>query len=242
MDSRPPVFFFAAPAHPPFFPKNTLGVCVPVIYPLVTSCLLSTDPLAEQVAWGLLGGNLVALRREITSRQYNQPRYLLLPTSVKAANAQPIVEGILVVSPSVWHSLNSRFAMRLSDVYTDMEPLEVRRALWSGTLDTVNSITSEAIDLMSSVHKSHFRRINDRLAALHLVLRRLQASIETGASDANQVESLYKGYLDSTQELSPSHIHLFCGAACCSPESATSSPICLPVSVREATGRDTTVL
>src|SRR5262249_59999873 len=108
--------------------------------PLVRSCLLSADPLGDQVAWALLEGDLVALRRETSDSRSYQPRYLLLPTSTKSAIAQPIEDDIGSVADRLTF-LEFSISHEARDVYTDLDPLAVRAGLWGGTLDLVNGIT-----------------------------------------------------------------------------------------------------
>lgn len=202
IQSRPPVFYFAAPANMHIRPEEYADGLRPAIMPLVKSCLISTDPLAQEVAWGLLEGDLVATRRETGTRRYNQPWYLLLSAfaeSFPAQLARSIEDDIATVADRLTY-LEFSIGHEARDVYTDIEPLAVRAGMWGGTLDIVNTVTGEVIDLLPSVRKSEFRRINERLAALHLVLRRLQTYIETATSDAGQVDRKYSGYLDGTDD------------------------------------------
>jgi hypothetical protein len=198
-ESQPPAFFFAAPVNVPVKPEEYAEELRPAIMPLVRSCLISADPLADQVAWALLEGDLVALRREISRVRTYQPRYLLLPAYAKSSSAQPIEEDIGSVADRLTF-LEFSIGHEARDVYTDWEPLAVRSGMWGGTLDLVNRVTGEAIDLLPSVHRSHLGRINERLTTLHLVLRRLQTSIEPSASDADQVLRKYTSYLDGTDD------------------------------------------
>jgi len=200
IESRPPVFFFAAPVDPPLKPEEYAESLRPAIMPMVKQCLISSDPLANHVAWALLEGDLVALRREVAvARRSYEPRYLLLPASSKSAAARPIEDDINAIADRLTF-LEFTIGHEARDVYTDIEPLTVRASIWSGTLDLVNAVTGEAIDLLPSAHKSDLVRINDRLAAVHLVLRHLQGRIETATSDTAQVVSKYEGYLDSTDD------------------------------------------
>jgi hypothetical protein len=199
VESRPPLFFFVAPVDAPAFPEAYVVSLRPAIAPLVKTCLLSPDPLAGEVAWGVLEGDIVTLRREMSTRAFNQPRYLLLPTSARATEAPALEAEIGALADRLTY-LEFSIGHEAHDVYTDIEPLAVRSAMWGGTLDLVNEVTGEAIDLLPAAHRAHLKQINDRLSALHLVLRWLQTLIETAASDTTQVESKYNGYLDGTDD------------------------------------------
>ena len=199
IESRPPVFFFAAPTEVPIKPEEYAESLRPSIMPLVRTCLRSTDPLANHVAWALLEGDLVALRREVSSQRAFEPRYLLLPASAKSPTARPIEDDIDRVTDSLTF-LEFSIGHETRDVDTDIDPLASRAGIWGGTLDVVNTLTGEAIDLLPSAHKSSLGRINERLAAIHLVIRNLQTRIETATSDAVQVVRKYDNYLDSTDE------------------------------------------
>ncbi len=131
LESRPSVFYFAAPTTPPARREDYAGKSMPAIYPLVKSCLRSDDPLSEEVAWGTLEGNLVVLRREMIGSDFYQSWYLLLPTADKQVSAKEIEEDLGMIASGLIY-LEFSFGHEARDVYTDIEPLNTRQALWGG--------------------------------------------------------------------------------------------------------------
>jgi hypothetical protein len=198
IETRPPVFFYAAPTTPPLRAEEYGESLRDVISPLISGCLLSEDPLSAQVAWGLVEGRLVALRSEISNSQFYMPRYLLFPTStinLHRTNEQDIG---LVANQLTY--LEFTIGLEAKYTSTDIEPLSVRSALWGGTLDRVADVTGDAADLLASAGRRQTAAINRRLTSLYMTLRRLETFIETATSDSTGIERKHRGYVDGTDD------------------------------------------
>ena len=198
-ESRPSVFYFAVPTTPPARREDYASERMPAIYPLVKSCLGSDDPLSEEVAWGTLEGDLVVLRREMICSDFYQSWYLLLPTAAKHVSPKEIEEDLGMMASGLTY-LEFSFGHEARDVYTDIEPLSTRRALWGGTLDAVSYMTDRVFDLLPTLGQSDFKRVSAELAALDMVLHRLQERLEEASSDTVQVQLKFNSYMNSSED------------------------------------------
>lgn len=199
IESRPPVFFYAAPTSSPLAPQAYVTDLSSTIRPLVKSCLLTDDPLSDQVAWGVLAGDLVTLRHELSHSRSYQSRYLLLPTVATSSTTEPIEDKLGTIADLLTY-LEFSVGHETRDVYTDMDPLSSRSATWGGTLDSMEDLTSEGMELLPRRSRASRLRIRNRLAQLRTTLQRLQVSIEKGATSVNGVEQSYKNYIDGTDD------------------------------------------
>jgi hypothetical protein len=198
IDTNPPVFFYVEPADPPRQAEDYATTLREAILPLMQACLFSNDPRSEQVSWGLIDGHLAVLRREVSTKDYFHPRYLVLPTAASAKRRSleddfgRIADQLTYVEFSIGHDAD--------EIYHDMEPLAVRGAKWGGTLDDVAEVTGSAADLLAASGRNSVGAINERLASLHILLRRMETFVEKSASDTNQVEREYLSAVADTDD------------------------------------------
>ncbi|HEV2238019.1 MAG TPA: hypothetical protein VGR57_15265 [Ktedonobacterales bacterium] len=198
IETRPPVFFYADPHTPPRYPEQYARSLREFIAPLVSGCLLSQDALSAQVAWGLVEGNLVTLRSEISNSEYYFPRYLLLPTL--SSRLRGGIELDIGTIANQLTYLEFTIGLEARYTYTALDPLAARGALWGGTLDTVADVTGDAADLLASAGRNHIKTINRRLTSLNMILRRLETFIEKAASDSYEVQRKHTSYIDGTDD------------------------------------------
>jgi hypothetical protein len=197
IETRPPLFFFAAPANIPLLADEYAESMRDAIAPLVSGCLLTEDPLSAQIGWGVLEGHVVTLRGEISNREFYRPRYLMFPTA--APSHRTIEQDIGFIADQLTF-LEFNIGLGARSIADEMDPLNVKSALWGATLDRVANVTGDAADLLASVGRRNTATINHRLASLHLIVRRLETFIEKAASDSNQIERTLGSYVDNTDD------------------------------------------
>jgi hypothetical protein len=198
VEASPPVFFFASPITPPRHAEEYAVSLREAVAPLIRACLLSSDPLSAQVAWGLLEGHLVTLRSEISNTSNYFPRYLLFPTD--ASTRKSTLEQDVGFVADQFTYIEFMISLGANDVASAIDLLISHTSLWGGTLDRVAEVTGDAADLLASVGRRQTSVINRRLASLNMVLRRLETFIETAVSDSNVVQRKYSGALDGTDD------------------------------------------
>lgn len=201
IETQPPVFYFAAPVSPPARPIEYVESRGPFLRPLVSKCLASDDPLSQEVAWGILEGDLVTLRRERPVRGATQSWYLLLPVAREGREAvsEETEKDLDFVADSLTF-LEFTIGDAAWDIATDQEEVSTRQALWGGTLDSVSEQVNEAFSLIASVRPRDRRQINLELWETLALLHRWRALMEKVHSDATQVLRKYRGYLDDTED------------------------------------------
>jgi hypothetical protein len=201
MEVRPPVFYFVAPVSPPKDPQNYVEDLMPLLFPLVRKCLASDDPLSQEIAWGLLEGDLVTLRRERVSREGTRSWYLLLPVANKEGETvSEEIEGDLGFLADSLTFVEFTIGDDARDIATDLEEVGTRQALWGGTLHSVSEQLSEAFSLGGSVTPRDRHQMSSELWEMLLLLHRWRALMEKMHSDAAQVLRKYQGYLDATED------------------------------------------
>lgn len=167
----------------------------------MSKCLASDDPLSQEVAWGVLEGDLVTLRRERSARKATQSWYLLLPVAGEGREAvsEETEKDLDFVADSLTY-LEFTIGDEARDIATDLEEVGTRQALWGGTLDGVSSQVNEALLLSASVRPGDRHKISLELWETLALLHRWRALMEKIHSDAAQILRKYQGYLDSTED------------------------------------------
>ena len=201
VETRPPLFYFAAPENPPARPEQYPEEYREILYPIVGRCLASDDPFSREVAWGVLEGDLVALRREYAGARYTQAWYLLLPLlGGRGAEQNAEIEKDLEFVADRLTFLEFAIAYEARDVATDLEEAGTRQALWGGTLDSVSEQVREGASLFPLLKPSDRQKINRELQELLVMLHRWRALVEKISSDAAQILRKYRGYQDGTED------------------------------------------
>jgi len=201
VETRPPLFYFAAPENPPARPEQYPEEYREILYPIVGRCLASDDPFSREVAWGVLEGDLVALRREYAGARYTQAWYLLLPLLGRRGTEQNAeIERDLEVVADGLTFLEFTIGHEARDVATDLEETGTRQALWGGTLDSVSEQVREGASLFPLLKPSDRQKINRELQELLGMLHRWRALVEKISSDAAQILRKYRGYQDGTED------------------------------------------
>jgi hypothetical protein len=201
VETRPPLFYFAAPENPPARPEQYPEEYREILYPIVGRCLASDDPFSREVAWGVLEGDLVALRREYAGARYTQAWYLLLPLlGRRGAEQNAEIERDLEFVADRLTFLEFTIGHEARDVATDLEETGTRQALWGGTLDSVSEQVREGASLFPLLKPSDRQKINRELQELLGMLHRWRALVEKISSDAAQILRKYRGYQDGTED------------------------------------------
>ncbi|WP_448590555.1 hypothetical protein [Thermoflexus hugenholtzii] len=201
VETRPPLFYFAAPENPPARPEQYPEEYREILYPIVSRCLASDDPFSREVAWGVLEGDLVALRREYAGARYTQAWYLLLPLLGRSGAEQNAeIERDLEFVADRLTFLEFTIGHKARDVATDLEETSTRQALWGGTLDSVSEQVREGASLFPLLKPSDRQKINRELQELLGMLHRWRALVEKISSDAAQILRKYRGYQDGTED------------------------------------------
>jgi hypothetical protein len=201
VETRPPLFYFAAPESPPVRPEQYPEEHREILFPLVRRCLKSEDPFSREVAWGVLEGDLVALRREYAGARYTQAWYLLLPLlGRRGAEQNAEIERDLEFVADRLTFLEFTIGHEARDVATDLEETGTRQALWGGTLDSVSERVREGASLFPLLKPSDRQKINRELQELLGMLHRWRALVEKISSDAAQILRKYQGYQDGTED------------------------------------------
>jgi hypothetical protein len=181
-----PVFFLACPQQPPAEPGEYVSRHGTSIHPFVTTCLASPDPRAHGIAWGLLEGDLLALRREaITTRAYTA-RYLIFPTAAAGFPFGDAEESVIRLAQTVqFLEFDTLHATR--ETVAEQQPLANRHTVWGGTADRISQLLDRVLDLIPSASHAELCHLSTRCSTLSLVVGRLQARLTKTSSDAKQV-------------------------------------------------------
>jgi len=199
-EAKPPAFYFAAPLSPPSRPEEYLSQDQEALHALVRTCLGSEDPAAEEVAWGVMERDLVALRREVATSGAYQANYLLLPLGlVSSTPAEQERDLEFVADRLTFLEFSMGHAAR--DVSTDADDLGTRQALWGGTLDTASDLIGQALSFLADLAPAHRSILFQVSGDLQAVLLSLQPRVEHAASDAEQLVRTLRGYIDGTEDL-----------------------------------------
>jgi hypothetical protein len=196
---RSPVFFFAQPADPPTRVDAYASDHLRSVYPIVKTCLEADDPLSNGVAWGVLEGDLVALRREVITRTGVQARYILLPVAVKTLTQEDLERDLAQMARTLMF-LEFSIADEADNVEIARAPIAARMALIGGLLDSVTEVLGGGIQLTDASSEFERERVYGELRRLLVTLRRLQASLEKDSSDAEQVQRQFRSYQDGTED------------------------------------------
>lgn len=198
IEVHPPVFYFVAPVSPPSRPAEYVESLQPFLRPFVSNCLRSDDLLAHEVAWGVLEGALVTLRREYQFKEAIQSRYLLLP--IARNDGEPASQEMLDSVVSRLALLEFTIGDEAQDIVIDLEQVGTHQALWSGTLYVVSNQVNKALSLIGSVRPADRHKIGLELWKTLILLHRWRALMERAHSDADLVMRNYRRYLDATED------------------------------------------
>lgn len=196
---QPPVFYYAAPAKLPQTPEDYEKEYRSSLYTLTRTCLGSDDPFSFEVAWGILEGNLLALRRERPSRKSVATWYLLLPFSPKPTLEEELERDLDFVADRLTF-LEFSIGHEARDVDTDVREYATRYARWGGSLDGVSEQANQALRLIPRAKPSGRSGIEEEMTRLLLLLFQMQALLEKANSDAQQAIRKFQGYLDGTED------------------------------------------
>jgi tetratricopeptide (TPR) repeat protein len=197
-----PLYYFAEPTTPPVNSDDYVGKRKLDINPFVKTCLGSEDPLSGQLAWGMLEGNLVALRHEWGDLDF-WPLYMLLPINSESIMSWEIYKEIDEILAEVVRWLTSQecsIAVQAADIDKKGSSISSRIALWPSTLNAWNNAVEEAITLLPLLGRSDRKRMSDALEGLHIPLRRLQALIEKTVAEEDEVQRMFSDSVDSTDD------------------------------------------
>ena len=206
--SQLPVFYFANPVDPPALPQaypeeRKLAIC-----PLVQKCLMSNNPLADEVSWGVLEHDLVALRREIHGDDNHFSCYLLLPVASGSVSGQELEEELerdlahLALNLSL---LEFSYNDMVPNVYAaDIEPIkarhEARQGLWKLTLKDLESQMADSLNLLPGLGRSDAAKVYEEFEKLGELQIRVEHRLEKGRADLDDAkEEIVSGYGKMTE-------------------------------------------
>ena len=207
--SQSPVFYFAEPTDPPEYPEAYAREWGPAIYPLVKKCLASKDPLADEVAWGVLEQDLAALRREINGDGGHFSRYLLLPVDSGSFSGQELEKELERDLAHLTHHLSSlefSYNDAVPNIYAaDIEPIqlrhEARQPLWKRTLEDLKSQMADSLNLLPGLGRSDAAKVYEEFEKFGELQIRVEHRLEEGRVELDEAnEKLVSHYQGKTEE------------------------------------------
>lgn len=194
-----PVFYFVAPPELPARAEDYVKEYRPLLYPLVSTCLGSDDPFSLEIAWGILEGNLLALRRERVSQKSAAAWYLVLPFAPRSVSQEKIERDLDFVSDKTTF-IEFSIGHEARDVDTDVREFATRYARWGGSLDSMGEQFSQFLKIFPIAKPGGRNRMKAEMAQLVLLLHRISVLLEKTNSDAQQTLRKFHGYLDGTED------------------------------------------
>lgn len=167
------------------------------------------DLLADELAWGVLEQDLVALRRETNGASDHFSRYLLLPVVSGSISGQELEKELERHLAHLTHHLSSlefSYNDAVPNIYAaDIEPIqlrhEARQPLWKRTLEDLKSQLADSLNLLPGLGRSDAAKVYEEFEKFGELQIRVEHRLEEGRVELDEAkEKLVSHYQRKTEE------------------------------------------